>query len=166
MPESRMPEDLMRYDLLAQNALKGVVREALRVAENSGLPGEHHFYVAFLTRHPGVQISQKLAERYPREMTIVLQHQFWNLRVLEDRFEVELSFDNVPEHLVVPFDAVKGFMDPAVQFGLQFEVQSPIRPREVDTAVVTPATSEAKPADIPAAGEAPKVVSLDQFRKK
>jgi hypothetical protein len=72
----------------------------------------------------------------------------------------------VPEHLVVPFDAVKGFMDPAVQFGLQFEVQSPIRPREVDTAVVTPATSEAKPADIPAAGEAPKVVSLDQFRKK
>ena len=156
-----MPEDLMRYDLLAQNALKGVVREALRIAETTGLPGEHHFYIAFNTRHPGVQLSEKIAQRYPREMTIVLQHQYWNLRVQEDRFEVELSFDNVPEHLVIPFDAVKGFLDPAVQFGLQFETADcrtppargggrrsppPPRPR------LTPQPPEMKPAEAPAAG--------------
>jgi len=169
-----MPDDLMRYDLLAQNALKGVVREALRIAETSGLPGEHHFYVAFNTRHPGVELSEKLSQRYPREMTIVLQHQYWNLRVHDDRFEVELSFDNVPEHLVVPFDAVKGFLDPAVQFGLQFEAQAaPARPREVEApkpaaraeAVAEP-SEEDKPAERSPQDEAAKVVSLDQFRKK
>jgi len=170
-----MPEDLMRYDLLAQNALKGVVREALRIAETTGLPGEHHFYVAFNTRHPGVELSEKLSQRYPREMTIVLQHQYWNLRVFDDRFEVELSFDNVPEHLVVPFDAVKGFLDPAVQFGLQFETQAAAtRPREVEPPKPAPAKADAeaetatetKPAERPAQEEAAKVVSLDQFRKK
>ncbi len=130
-----MPEDLMRYDLLAQNALKGVVRDALRIAETTGLPGEHHFYIAFNTRHPGVLLSEKIAQRYPREMTIVLQHQYWNLSVQEDRFEVELSFDNVPEHLIIPFDAIKGFLDPAVQFGLQFETAAlerrPLREAEM-----------------------------------
>lgn len=168
-----MPEDLMRYDLLAQNALKGVVREALRIAETSGLPGEHHFYIAFNTRHPGVELSEKIAQRYPREMTIVLQHQYWNLRVMEDRFEVELSFDNVPEHLVIPFDAVKGFLDPAVQFGLQFETAAAERrPREVDSQKPAPAKAEAeaapekKPEEAPAGEEPAKVVSLDQFRKK
>lgn len=171
-----MPDDLMRYDLLAQNALKGVVREALRIAETSGLPGDHHFYIAFNTRHPGVQLSEKISQRYPREMTIVLQHQYWNLRVHDDRFEVELSFDNVPEHLVIPFDAVKGFLDPAVQFGLQFETQAASRPREVE-ATPKPAAAKAEaPPPPPAAGEdadekpaqeeAAKVVSLDQFRKK
>ena len=171
-----MPEDLMRYDLLAQNALKGVVREALRIAETTGLPGEHHFYIAFNTRAPGVQLSEKIAHRYPREMTIVLQHQYWNLRVLDDRFEVELSFDNVPEQLVIPFDAVKGFLDPAVQFGLQFETaNTERRPREVEAAKPAPAEAEAegpaaaekKPAEVAVAqDEAAKVVSLDQFRKK
>lgn len=173
-----MPEDLMRYDLLAQNALKGVVREALRIAETTGLPGEHHFYIAFNTRHPGVQLSEKISQRYPREMTIVLQHQYWNLHVMEDRFEVELSFDNVPEHLVIPFDAVKGFLDPAVQFGLQFETApAERRPREVEAPKPQPAAKaepepvalpEKKPAEEAAAAqnEAAKVVSLDQFRKK
>ena len=171
-----MPEDLMRYDLLAQNALKGVVREALRIAETTGLPGEHHFYISFNTRHPGVELSEKISQRYPREMTIVLQHQYWNLRVHEDRFEVELSFDNVPEHLVVPFDAVKGFLDPAVQFGLQFETQGPAtaRPREVEAPKTASFKSEVQPAlpaaaepeERPAQDEAAKVVSLDQFRKK
>ena len=167
-----MPEDLMRYDLLAQNALKGVVRDALRIAETTGLPGAHHFYIAFNTRHPGVGISEKLAQRYPREMTIVLQHQYWNLHVHDDRFEVELSFDNVPEHLVVPFDAVKGFLDPAVQFGLQFENQTAgARPREVEAAKPAPVSQEAPPAEAPkseppAPDEAAKVVSLDRFRKK
>lgn len=168
-----MPDDLMRYDLLAQNALKGVVREALRIAETQGLPGEHHFYIAFNTRAPGVELSEKIAGRYPREMTIVLQHQYWNLRVHEDRFEVELSFDNVPEHLVIPFDAVKGFLDPAVQFGLQFEAQAAARPREVEAPKAAPRPEPARPvaeaepnAETPAQDEPAKVVSLDQFRKK
>jgi hypothetical protein len=165
-----------RYDLLAQNALKGVVREALRIAETTGLPGEHHFYIAFNTRHPAVGLSEKISQRYPREMTIVLQHQYWNLHVFEDRFEVELSFDNVPEHLVIPFDAVKGFLDPAVQFGLQFETAGAARrPREVDPAKPVPApakvdtespAAEKAPVEEPAVEEAAKVVSLDQFRKK
>lgn len=167
-----MPEDLMRYDLLAQNALKGVVRDALKIAETTGLPGEHHFYIAFNTRHPGVELSEKIAARYPREMTIVLQHQFWNLKVGDDRFEVELSFDNVPEHLVIPFDAVKGFLDPAVQFGLQFETVTPERkPREVEppkpaTTDVNGTTAELAAEGSPGQGEAEKVVSLDRFRKK
>lgn len=167
IPDTRMPEDLMRYDLLAQNALKGVVRDALRIAETSGLPGEHHFYIAFNTRHPGVSLSEKLSQRYPREMTIVLQHQYWNLHVHDDRFEVELSFDNVPEHLVVPFEAVKGFLDPAVQFGLQFENQAPgARPREVESKNPGPPPAEAPKAETPAPDEAAKIVSLDRFRKK
>jgi uncharacterized protein len=170
-----MPDDLMRYDLLAQNALKGVVREALRIAETTGLPGEHHFYIAFNTRHPGVILSEKTATRYPREMTIVIQHQFWNLKVHDDRFEVELSFDNVPEQLVIPFDAVKGFLDPAVQFGLQFEsvavdrklkdADAPKMSSSVPKIDKSPATPE-KIVESAAQGEADKVVSLDLFRKK
>ena len=168
-----MPEDLMRYDLLAQNALKSVVREALRIAATTGLPGEHHFYIAFNTKHPGVRLSEKIAQRYPREMTIVLQHQYWNLHVHDDWFEVELSFDNVPEHLVIPFDAVKGFLDPAVQFGLQFDsATAERRPREVEPARAAPAASPpAEPQEAAAEAESPpdeaaKVVSLDKFRKK
>ena len=159
-----MPEDLMRYDLLAQQALRGVVREALNIAAATGLPGEHHFYIAFNTKYPGVEISERLAQRYPREMTIVLQHQYWNLKVHDDRFEAELSFDNIPEKLVIPFDAVKGFLDPAVQFGLQFEsVPVKSKLKEVPAAVSdTPAPdSEAAPAP-----DSPKIVSLDSFRKK
>ncbi|MBM3520610.1 MAG: hypothetical protein FJX63_07565 [Alphaproteobacteria bacterium] len=175
-----MPEDLMRYDQLAQHALRGVVREALRLVERGGLPGEHHFYIALNTRHPGVNIGDRLASRYPREMTIVLQHQFWNLLVLEDRFQVELSFDNIPEKLVIPFDAVKGFLDPAVQFGLQFEVvtppamaapeaadavKAPVETKSAEKQVAAaeaaaPSSDEKPPADVP------KVVSLDSFRKK
>ena len=165
-----MPEDLMRYDQLAQNALRGVVRDALRKIQKTGLPGEHHFYIAFNTRYPGVILSDRIAERYPREMTVVLQHQFWNLIILEDRFEVELTFDNVPEKLVIPFNSIKGFLDPAVQFGLQFEVV----PFE---AQAEPAVSVAGDNGAPQdnineteAGEeatpATKVVSLDAFRKK
>jgi hypothetical protein len=162
-----MPDDLMRYDQLAQNALRGVVREALRKVERSGLPGEHHFYIAFHTRHPGVDIGERLAARYPREMTIVLQHQFWNLVVSEDRFQVELSFDNIPEKLMVPFNAVKGFLDPAVQFGLQFEVVNvEATPQAENKAAAQPVAGEAEVKETEAPGEAPKVVSLDAFRKK
>ena len=169
-----MPEDLMRYDLLAQNALKGVVRDALRIAATTGLPGEHHFYIAFNTRHPGVSVSEKIAARYPREMTIVLQHQYWGLHVQEDRFEVELSFDNVQEKLVIPFDAVKGFLDPAVQFGLQFEsVAVDRKPRKVETSRAeaslndeTASGLDTKPPESAPQDDAAKVVSLDLFRKK
>lgn len=164
-----MPDDLMRYDLLAQQALRGVVREALRIAAENGLPGEHHFYIAFNTRYPGVEISERLAQRYPREMTIVLQHQFWNLKVLDDRFEAELSFDNIPERLVVPFDAVKGFLDPAVQFGLQFETVTAGRqgkPKEVPPPVAEEQPVAAEMPQSEAQGEGHKIVSLDSFRKK
>ena len=171
-----MPEDLMRYDQLAQNALKGVVREALRRVEKSGLPGEHHFYIQFNTKYPGVNIGARLAERYPREMTVVLQHQFFNLQVTEERFQVELSFDNIPERLIVPFASVKGFLDPAVQFGLQFEVvhtepieaeAEPKIKKTTETKIGTklPETSENNDIENKEA-EAPKVVSLDAFRKK
>ena len=164
-----MPEDLMRYDLLAQKALRGVVREALRIAAATGLPGEHHFYIAFNTQYPGVEISERLAQRYPREMTIVLQHQYWNLQVHDDRFEVELSFDNIPEKLVIPFDAVKGFLDPAVQFGLQFETPCRSTPREAGSAEARrrqaaepdAGRAEKQPAESARQDEAAKVVSLD-----
>jgi len=117
-----MAEDLMRYDLMAQMALKGVVRSALERVADVGLPGEHHFYISFDINAPGVRTSERLRKQYPEEMTIVLQHQFWGLVVEEDRFTVELSFNNIPEKLVVPFDAIKYFFDPSVQFGLQFEM--------------------------------------------
>ncbi|MGH6855579.1 MAG: SspB family protein [Aestuariivirga sp.] len=167
-----MPDDLMRYDQLAQHALKGVVREALRIVERTGLPGEHHFYIAFNTTHPGVNIGERMMARYPREMTIVLQHQFWGLTVTEDRFEVELSFDNIPEKLIVPFDAVKGFLDPAVQFGLQFEtVTTPPATAVTDKPKAkTGKAAKAEPAgekpESEPKGDMPKVVSLDSFRKK
>ncbi|MGE0008762.1 MAG: SspB family protein [Parvibaculaceae bacterium] len=164
-----MAEDLMRYDLLAQEALRGVVRASLRKVVKTGLPGEHHFYIAFDTRYPGVRLSERLDKKYPREMTIVLQHQYWNLQVREDEFEVELSFDNIPEKLVVPFNAIKGFLDPHVQFGLQFEtvkVESPAaEPAEV-SAGPAPAEPALAAAGSAADAETGRVVSLDSFRKK
>ncbi len=118
-----MPEDQMRYDLLAQQALRGVVRAALERVRLDGLPGEHHFYIAFDTNHPGAKLSDRLKRKYPEEMTVVLQHQFWGLEVRDDGFKVELSFDNIPEKLEVPFASIRGFFDPHVQFGLQFEME-------------------------------------------
>jgi hypothetical protein len=117
-----MPTDHFRYDLRAQRALRGMVQGVLAETAKNGLPGEHHFYVSFDTRAPGVQISPRLREKYPDEMTIVLQHQFWDLIVSDDGFEVGLSFNGVPERLAVPFEAIKGFFDPSVQFALQFEI--------------------------------------------
>jgi hypothetical protein len=164
-----MAEDLMRYDLLAQEALRGVVRASLRKIIKTGLPGEHHFYIAFDTRYPGVRLSERLDKKYSQEMTIVLQHQYWNLQVREDEFEVELSFDNIPEKLVVPFNAIKGFLDPYVQFGLQFEtVKMDVLPKEPEAqakpASLEPAMAAAEPAAADA--ESGRVVSLDSFRKK
>jgi len=109
------------YEALAQDAMRTVVRSVLTRVAKSGLPGEHHFYIAFNTHAPGVTISKRLKEKYPEEMTIVLQHRFWDLIVSEERFEVKLTFDSIPERLVVPFSAVKVFFDPSVPYGLQFE---------------------------------------------
>lgn len=112
---------MIDYEALQQDALRGIVRAALHKIAATGLPGEHHFYISFLTQAPGVVLSKRLKEKYPHEMTIVLQHRFWDLIVSDDRFEVKLTFDGVPERLVVPFTAIKVFIDPSVQFGLQFE---------------------------------------------
>jgi hypothetical protein len=116
-----MAVDHIRYDLLAQEALRGVLRTVLSDAAKNGLPGDHHFFVTFDTNAEGVRLSQRMRAQYPKEMTIVLQHVFWDLVVSEDAFEVGLSFGGVPERLSIPFAAVKGFVDPSVQFGLQFE---------------------------------------------
>src|SRR5262245_44085900 len=113
--------DQIRYDLLTQHALRGVVRSVLTDTAKKGLPGDHHFYISFDTKADGVHMSDRLRAQYPDEMTIILQHQFWDLKVSEDEFEVGLSFGGVPERLTVPFESVNGFFDPSVQFGLQFE---------------------------------------------
>lgn len=138
-----MAEDLIRYDLLVQDALRGVVRKVLTDAAREGLSGEHHFYISFRTEAPGVRMSQRLREKYPQEMTIVLQHQFWDLGVTEHSFEVGLSFSGVPERLLIPFDALSGFFDPSVQFGLKFDLNEGAEGEEANE--VQPAAPKAGP---------------------
>ena len=116
-----MAVDHIRYDILAQEALRGVVQKVLVDVAKNGLPGEHHFYISFDTRAEGVRLSPRMLAQYPEEITVVLQHQFWDLIVTDEGFEVGVSFGGIPERLAVPFAAVKGFFDPSVQFGLQFE---------------------------------------------
>ncbi len=141
-----MAQDLIRYDLLAQDALRGVVRTVLADVARNGLPGDHHFFVGFSTTAPGVRISNRLRESYPEEMTIVLQHQFWDLEVTDTGFSVSLSFNGVPERLVVPFAAIKGFLDPSVQFGLQFDAGTPVEANDAGSAAEPAAESEPTPA--------------------
>ncbi len=117
-----MAVDHIRYDLLTQQALRGVVRTVLADVARKGLPGDHHFYISFDTHAEGLRLSPRMRAQYPEEMTIVLQHQFWDLAVTEDAFEVGLSFGGVPERLIVPFEAVRAFVDPSVEFGLRFEI--------------------------------------------
>jgi hypothetical protein len=171
-----MPVDHIRYDILAQEALRGVMRTVLTDAARKGLPGEHHFKITFTTTAPGVQLSDRMRAQYPEAMTIILQHQFWDLVVDDDGFEVGLSFGGVPERLVVPFDAITAFFDPAVQFGFQFETI------DADAAGKAPAPagssaeeSRPEPLPSPAAAKEPstdgqgggaEVVRLDRFRKK
>ncbi len=174
-----MATDHIRYDVLARDALRGVLRQVLTDVAAQGLPGEHHFFITFLSRAEGVKLSPRLLAQYPEEMTIVLQHQFWDLVVTEDRFEVGLSFGGVPERLVVPFSAIKSFFDPSVKFGLQFEVSEAEEEEPGSNLPAAPApASVAVPASPPAAekveaGEQPpkpsegaEVVRLDRFRKK
>jgi hypothetical protein len=112
------------YAKLQQEAMRGVVRAVLQRIVKTGLPGEHHFYISFLTQATGVILSKRLKEKYPSEMTIVLQHRFWDLIISDDRFEVKLTFDGIPERLVVPFAAIKVFIDPSVRYGLQFDEEA------------------------------------------
>ena len=170
----------MRYDLLVQQAMQNVVKKVVSdIAEVGHLPGDHHFYITFDTMHPKTDISDKLKEQYPEQMTIVLQHQFWDLKVTEETIEVALSFDQVQEHLIIPLDGLKGFYDPSVNFGLQFETMAQSDQdniSETTTALQANAvgSSDINEADSHGSEEtsdqdetvAPKVISLDQFRKK
>ncbi len=188
-----MAEDQIKYDVMTQEALRGVVRSVLEQIAKKGLPGEHPVYIAFDTHGPGVSVSDRLKQQYPDEMTIVLQHQFWDLDVTQERFDVKLSFNNVPERLIVPFAAIKAFYDPSVQFGLQFggheaandaansSASLPGMRDEKNESADLPAVAEgtggnagdaAAPAanadahGVPPGGGLEKVVELDAFRKK
>src|SRR5271170_4165238 len=116
-----MATDHIRYDLLVDDAMRGMLRRVLTDAAEQGLPAEHHFFITFRSNAEGVKLSPRLLAQYPQEMSIILQHQFWDLVVTEDRFEVGLSFGGIPERLVVPFSSIKSFADPSVPFGVQFE---------------------------------------------
>jgi hypothetical protein len=172
-----MATDHIRYDVLARDALRSVLRKVLSDAAAHGLPGEHHFFITFISTAEGVKLSPRLLAQYPDEMTIILQHQFWDLTVHEDRFEVGLSFGGIPERLAVPFSAIKSFFDPSVQFGLQFEpgeaVQQAPAPRNLPAAPAASAVSSPAPASADEKTEEPakpsegaEVVRLDRFRKK
>jgi hypothetical protein len=187
-----MAADLIRYDLLVQDALRGAVRKVLSDVARDGVPGEHHFFIGFRTHARGVRLSSRMRELYPDEMTIVLQHQFWDLSVTGEAFEVGLSFQNISEMLLIPFDAVTRFADPSVGFELQFLVED-AAPCVVETGSSPPPTVSSSAleslADVPTIpepgtakkskkvseatkGEAapqkgePKVISIDAFRKK
>jgi uncharacterized protein len=180
-----MPVDHIRYDILAQAALRGVVRTVLADAAKKGLPGDHHFKITFNTTASGVRLSDRMRARYPQEMTVVLQHQFWDLTVTEQGFEVGLSFGGVPERVAVPFEAVTAFFDPAVQFGFQFETidgtevagseaagaeaGAPATPKTsgaVTRAAAEDDKPESAPEPTPVADGGAEVVRLDRFRKK
>ena len=182
--------DQFRYDLLTQQALRGVLRNVLtEVAKKGALPGDHHFYISFNTQAEGVRMSERLRAQYPEQMTIILQHQFWDLTVTERNFEVCLSFGGIPEQLAIPFEAISGFFDPSVQFGLQFEEvtegeerQAPANMQEkpakkkrlapnppaiiapAEPAAATPEPKVEQKQEKPASGA--EVVRLDRFRKK
>ncbi len=170
----KMPQDLMRYDLMAQKALRGVVRLALERVAEAGLPGDHHFYISFDTQAPGVKMSERLRQEYTEEMTIVLQHQYWGLEINDDAFQIELSFNDLPEKILIPYAAIKGFFDPSVQFGLQFNNDAEAREHELavettgDPDASTIANNdEAEAENISAAASGgADVVVLDAFRKK
>ncbi|PIP00630.1 conserved hypothetical protein [uncultured Pleomorphomonas sp.] len=156
-----MPKDMIRYDVLAQEAFRGLVKKVLAEVAHAGLPGEHHFYIIFDTRAPGVRISARLKERYPDEMTIVIQHQYWELVVGETSFEIGLSFSGVPEKLVVPFAAIRGFFDPSVEFAVQFPLvdesgNAADMPGEGPLKAIGPAGGEPKVAPRPARAPAAK----------
>jgi uncharacterized protein len=184
-----MATDLIRYDLLVQDALRSVVRKVLADSARNGLMGEHHFNIAFKTQAPGVVVPPAVKQRFPDEMSIILQHEFWDLVVTQDAFEVSLNFSRKPERLTVPFDSITGFTDPSVPFGFKLEPRvsepatrslavveekqpaptsasskpAPVKPPSQPAAGAKPSRSAEKPAEPP---DEAKVVSIDAFRKK
>ncbi len=166
-----MTKDLIRYDLLVQDALKGVVRKVLGDAAKHGLSGDHHFYVSFRTDFPGVRISNRLREKYPQDMTIVLQHQYWDLEVDDQGFGVTLSFNDQMQRLRIPFSAIKVFADPGVEFGLQFTLDEDGEPPASEPVRLLGTGGRESQEDEPESAEkepsaGAEIVALDRFRKK
>lgn len=177
-----MTQDTIDYPGLIDSAMRNVVREALIHVDKFGLPGDHHFFISFQTNYPGVSISPQLKSRYPEEITIVVQHQFWDLKITKAQFSIMLSFNNIPEKLVVPFDALTAFADPSIKFGLQFHGKKPATTAtstEGEEAVACPVTGkngterppmaafeEDAPSEETTAANDEKVVSLEAFRKR
>ncbi|WP_163268138.1 SspB family protein [Chelativorans alearense] len=182
-----MPDDRIRYDILVQEAARGVMRKVLQETARAGLPGNHHFFITFMTGAPGVRISSRLKERYPEQMTIVIQYQYWDLKVSEKGFEVVLSFADTPEKLEVPFSAVRGFYDPSANFEMEFDDMKPdaepeaepeeaasdgkAQPRSVVKSKSPAKSTASKSKEKPEKAEKDEakgadVVSLDAFRKK
>jgi hypothetical protein len=163
--------DTIDYTAMIDDAMRGVVRTALLQVLKHGLPGNHHFYISFNTNAAGVRISPQIHDRFPEEMTIVLQHQFWDLQVQDSYFAVTLSFNNIPEKLVIPYAALTAFADPSIKFGLQFHHQPEAHPAPMR---VTPRAQEElaiEQVDLAAAtqdsdGDGAQIISLDAFRKK
>jgi len=184
-----MSEDHIRYDILVQEALRKVVSKVMGEVAKTGLPGEHHFFISFITKAPGVRISERLLAQYEKEMTIVIQNQYWDFKVSETGFQIGLAFDGKNEMLEIPFSAVKGFFDPSVQFGLQFDVEGakgaedeteadnadkpqkvsklkkPKKPKKNAKSAKDEPSKEDK-AEIKKTDGSDKIVSLDSFRKK
>lgn len=174
--------DTIDYPGLIDAAMRNVVREALIHVDKFGLPGDHHFFISFQTNYPGVSISPQLKARYPEEITIVVQHQFWDLKIGKDKFSIMLSFNNIPEKLVVPLDALTAFADPSIKFGLQFHGKKPATmasPTDGEEAVACPVTGkngtekppmaafeEEAPSEETTAANDEKVISLEAFRKR
>ena len=160
--DSLFPHDEIDYGNLIDEAMQTIVKKALNIVATEGLPGEHHFYITFQTRHKGVMLPKDLLERYPEEMTIVVQYQYWDLLIEEDKFSITLSFNNVKHPMTIPFDAITSFADPSVKFGLQFQESDDVLPIE-------DMFGEAGQDGMPEGGE-PKyvdnVITLDSFRKK
>jgi uncharacterized protein len=160
-----MPDQSIDYGRLVERALRQVVRAALDVVAKQGLPGRHHLYITFRTDHPAVAIAEDLRARYSSEMTIVLQHEFWDLEVEDDRFAIGLSFGGVPHRLEIPFEAVTVFADPSVEFGLQFTAALAAAPA-AGPAQPVPAERSGESGQAPPDGGSAEVVALDRFRKK
>lgn len=156
-------ENILRYDKMVESALRGVVRQAVEEVMADGLPGDHHFYITFMTDYPGVNIPSYLRDRYPGEMTIVLQFQFYDLDVNDERMQVTLSFNNVPEKLEIPLAAITIFADPSVNFALQFQPMGDDLEPDYDPEDDDP---DGGGSDTKDEGKTGEVVSLDKFRKK
>lgn len=176
-----MQHETIDYPGMIDTAMRHVVRDALTHVDKFGLPGEHHFFISFQTNYPGVSISPQLKARYPEEITIVVQHQFWDLKITDKQFSIMLSFNNIPEKLVVPFDALTAFADPSIKFGLQFHGKRAVTSaNDKDETVSCPATGRVaneKPSMAAFEEEPPteeksgaandeKVISLEAFRKR